>query len=151
MDNIKQLRLKIINGVNSDGELVYSEDFDLMDIYDLKLLLKTCIKNLMPGFLIEASTFEKGTYQNKEMLNEFNPIVEYINAEDRGKDFVFRDEIFSKMPYHFISESILDVNADILLLLNVIVPGNIEATMNCIQNIFKFENDIKKPKVACKF
>ena len=151
MDNIKQLRLRIINGVNSDGALIYSENFDLMNIVDINLLLKVCFKNIIQGFTIETSTFEKGTYQNSEIKNEFNPIVEYINAEDQGSNFSFKGEIFSKMSYHFISESILDVNTDIVLLLNMIVPGDIEATMNYILNMFEVPNDIKKTKVACKF
>lgn len=144
MNSVKQLRLRLINGVNTNDGLIYSEGFDLMNLVELQFLKKMCKNYVIEGFVIEISKFSKGEYIDKTIENEFVPFLEYICAEENGKDFLYKGENFLKMPYHIIRDSILDVNYDIELLLSIIYPNDIEITLKEIYEIFQIENKREK-------
>lgn len=150
MSNIKQLRLRIIEGVDQEGALSYSEGFDLMNIIDIQYLKNLCKKCIIEGFSIETSTFNKGEYNNQCRENEFQPFVECLHAKKLKNGFSFHNELFAKMKYHIIRDSILDINhSDMLLLLASIIPGDIEETLNGIKEEFELGNYGKKPKIVC--
>ena len=102
---VKRLRLKLIKGVNSEGEIVYSEPYDLAEKTDISLLQKIVKeKKYFPGFVLERSSFEKNTYNN-----EFHPIFEVVYAIDYINSFKFFDDVFYKTEYHIVKDSILEV------------------------------------------
>ena len=108
--DIKQLRIRLFQGVNSDGEIIYSDNYDLLDQNDIDLL-KLFINKIyyLKGFIIEKSYFDKGTYDKKYGMNEFQPVIEVICAENKEDTFIYGNDIFSKMEYHVIKDSIIDV------------------------------------------
>lgn len=112
--DLKQLRIKIIEGINSEGEFEYSQGFDLTNLSDVELFkhIEHKIKYLY-GFILEGSSFEKGDYVQQTGSNEFNPILEVIQAADLGKDFKIGDDLYRKMPYQIIYDSILEVRNDL--------------------------------------
>ena len=73
--DVKQLRIKLHEDINSIGEIVYSDSYDLTDRSDidsLQLLINKIV--YLKGFIIEESYFEKGTYDKKyiKFVTEFN-------------------------------------------------------------------------------
>lgn len=100
----KKLRLKLIDGVNVEGKITYSEPYDLtekVDIKTLQTLLKE--KKYFPGFVLEKSFF------NEYEENEFYPIFEVVYALDYVNSFNFLNNVFYKTDYHIVKESILEV------------------------------------------
>lgn len=118
---LKQLRLRFIEGINYDKDIVYGESFDLKNLSDISHLLNySC--NSPYGFILEGSTFERGKYPcvlNGIISNEFNPILEVINGIDSidGKSFKFINSDYAKMPYHVIYSSNLEIESSLRNLL----------------------------------
>lgn len=112
--DLKQLRIRIIEGINSEGEFEYSEGFDLTNLSDVDFFkhIEHKIKYLY-GFILEGSNFKKDDYVQQTGSNEFNPILEVIQADDLGKDFKVGDDLYRKMPYQIIYDSILEVRNDL--------------------------------------
>ena len=107
---VKRLRLKLIKGVNSEGEIVYSEPYDLAEKMDISLLQKILKEKIFfPGFVLERSYFEKNDYNNEYGENEFHPILEVVYAIDYIDSFKFFDDVFFKTKYHIVKYSILEV------------------------------------------
>lgn len=112
--DVKQLRLKLISGINTDGEIIYSESYDLTDRSDIDLLQLFVNKIIyLKGFIIEKSYFEKDKYNQKFGENEFQPVIEVIQAQKIDNNFVLDNDIFRKMEYHVIRDSILEVRNDL--------------------------------------
>lgn len=108
--DVKQLRIRLHEDINSMGEIVYSDSYDLTDRSDidsLQLLINKIV--YLKGFIIEKSYFENGTYDKKYISNEFQTVVEVICAENKGDSFIYDNNIFNKMEYHIIKDSIIDV------------------------------------------
>lgn len=106
----KQLILKLIKGINFEGEIVYSDSYDLTDIQDIIELKKIIDKvEYVIGFILEKSFFEKGTYNQEYGENEFQPVMEVIYAENINNSFKLQNELFAKTYYHIIKNSIIDV------------------------------------------
>lgn len=115
--DIKQIRLRLINGIDSEGTIIYSDAYDLCNKIEVKSLEKLLIKkSYLYGFLLETSNFEIGTY-NQDNENEFKPLVEVVYAEDNIDNFKFINNMFNKMSYHITKESILEVRNDLIELL----------------------------------
>ena len=149
MNNIKQLRIRIIDGVNThEGERIYSEGFNLTDLIEVEYLKRFCKSCIIDGFIIETSTFEKGKHQGGYGENEFQPFLEYIHAVKDNKDFIFHGEIFPIMPYHIISNSVLDVNNDISLIFAIINPNDIQGTIESISETFELNSHVKSKKMT---
>lgn len=149
MDNIKQLRIRIINGVNFEDGFIYSDGFDLMNIVELQYLKNICQSYIIEGFSVETSIFDKGEHKRQHIKNEFHPFLEYIHADKMKNGFLFQGELFSEMSYHIVRASILDVNQDISRLLNSIVLGDIEKTLEEIVQTLDLLEYGKNPKIAC--
>lgn len=115
--DIKQIRLRLINGIDSEGAIIYSDAYDLCNKIEVKSLEKLLIKKgYLYGFLLETSNFEVGTY-NQDNENEFKPFVEVVYAEDSINNFKFINNMFHKMSYHVTKNSILEVRNDLIELL----------------------------------
>ena len=136
MKQIRQLRLGLALGVDSEGAITYSETYDLMDARDLVLLKNGFSPSMVKGFSVETSTFKEGEHTKDDIENEFHPLVTCLCAQVKDKHFIFDNETFATMPYHVIRESILDVQNDLQLLVNNIMPGDMEDALATAKEIF---------------
>lgn len=144
---IKQLRLKFFKGINSDGEILYSDSYNLNSKIDTNILKHIAKENkFLKGFIIEGSNFEEGTYNQDFKENEFLPIFEILHGENLGNEFKIGDDNFNKMPYHVIEDSILDVRNylyEVLICSNGGINDVIEYTEEILINNKQFKK-IKK-------
>lgn len=144
--DVKQLRIKLHEDINSIGEIVYSDSYDLTDRSDidsLQLLINKIV--YLKGFIIEESYFEKGTYDKKYISNEFQTVVEVICAENKGDNFIYDNNIFNKMEYHIIKDSIIDVRDNLNELL-INSRYGINDILEYIEEMFINNKKIKKLK-----
>lgn len=108
---VKRLRLRLIKGVSSEGEIAYSEPYELTEQMDIKLLQQLLKgKKYCPGFILEKSFFENNNYHNEYGENEFHPIFEVVYAVDYANSFKFLNDVFCKTEYHIVKDSVLEVS-----------------------------------------
>lgn len=144
--DVKQLRIKLHEDINSIGEIVYSDSYDLTDRSDidsLQLLINKIV--YLKDFIIEESYFEKGTYDKKYISNEFQTVVEVICAENKGDNFIYDNNIFNKMEYHIIKDSIIDVRDNLNELL-INSRYGINDILEYIEEMFINNKKVKKFK-----
>lgn len=149
--DVKQIRLRLIDGVDSEGALTYSEAYDLCDKVSIETLGNLLIKKgYLYGFLVETSSFNEGTYNKKYGENEFRPFIEVIYAEDNIDSFKFINDVFNKMSYHITKDSILEVRNDLIeLLINAKYSEN--DLIDYANRMLKYNGGKKKVKKAFKF
>lgn len=144
MSSIKQLRLKLIMGLNYENDVVYSEAYNLMNKNELRNLRSACMQNhFFEGFIIEQSSFEEGTYKEQEE-NEFQPLLSLLYAENVDEhNFRFRGQTFARMPYHVITKSILNPKDEILSIIASVNLNDINRIANYINEILENNNSKK--------
>ncbi len=143
---IEQLRLKLIEGINYEGEIIYSNTYSLTDIKDINLLkLFINQNNYLSGFIIEKSYFKENTYNKKYGENEFEPVIEVICAEELNDNFKFCNEIFKKMTYQIIKNSILEVRNNLNELL-INSKYGINDVIESTNEMIKYSSKAKKLK-----
>lgn len=149
--NVKQIRLRLIDGVDSEGALAYSEAYNLCDKTSIKILRNLLMKKgYLYGFLVETSSFNEGTYNKENGENEFRPFIEVIYAEDNIDSFKFINVVFNKMSYHVTKGSILEVRNDLIeLLINAKYSEN--DLIDYANRMLKYNGGKKKVKKAFKF
>lgn len=149
--DIKQIRLRLIDGVDSEGAFAYSEAYDLCDKVSIETLGNLLIKKrYLYGFLVETSSFYEGTYNKEYGENEFRPFIEVIYAEDNIDSFKFINDVFSKMSYHITKDSVLEVKNDLIeLLINAKYSEN--DLIDYANRMLKYNGGKKKAKKAFKF
>lgn len=149
--DVKQIRLRLIDGIDSEGAISYSDGYDLRNKIEVKSLEELLTKKgYLYGFLLETSNFEAGTYNYKYGENEFKPLVEVIYAEDSINSFKFINDFFRKMPYHITKDSILEVRNDLIELL-INAKYSEYDLIDYANGMLKYNNSKKKVKTAFQF
>lgn len=112
--DIKQLRLRLIEGINFNGNIIYSAGYDLMDKSDIDLLqLLTNKITYLYGFVLEKSYFEINTYNKDCGKNEFEPVIGVVCDESWTDDFTIANDKNSNNSCYVIRDSILEVRNDL--------------------------------------
>lgn len=136
---MQKIDIKLIEKIDSEGNFIYSNAFDLSDLFSINKIRKNAFSHFVYGFLVEKK-------ENEISL----PILEIIHAEENENKLQIDKFSYDKLPYQIAKNSILEVKN---LLLEILIQFSCETEQEFLDNINLMleEYQVHKQKKISKF